>query len=186
MSMKLVILGLLMEGDSHPYEIRQMMKVRELHHYIKIQDGSLYYAIDQLRKDECIEAVEVVKDSNRPDKTIYRITGKGKELFQELLLCQLEERKQIYDPMATALVFAQYGDQDEIYAILAKKVEEQQTKVQQMRDIYEEHIPKVPRGVLHLMMSAYEHGLTQLRSLERLAQDAKEGRLRERGTPIDE
>lgn len=50
MSMKLVILGLLMEKESHPYEIKQTMMEREMHHYIKMRDGSLYYAIEQLKK----------------------------------------------------------------------------------------------------------------------------------------
>lgn len=185
MSMKLVILGLLMEGDTHPYEIRHTMKEREMHHYIKMRDGSLYYAIDQLRKDGFIEAIEVVKESGRPDKTIYRITENGKELFKELLLQQFKEPKEIYDPMGTALMFAKDGDQEEIYRILQGKLVEHQRKVQQMWELYEEHIPIVPRAVLHMMMNAYEHGLTQVRYLERLMKDAKDGRLGERGKPLD-
>lgn len=40
MSMKLVILGLLMEANRHTYEIRQTMKERGMHNYMKLQDGS--------------------------------------------------------------------------------------------------------------------------------------------------
>ncbi|MFE5320380.1 PadR family transcriptional regulator [Paenibacillus sp. NPDC056579] len=186
MSMKLVILGLLMENNAHPYEIRATMKEREMHHYIKMRDGSLYYAIDQLRKEGLIETVEVVRDSNRPDKTIYRITDQGKELFQELLLQQFEEQKELYDPMGTALMFAKDGDQEEIHRILSSRLEEQKKRVRQMRELYEEHIPIVSRGVLHMMMNAYEHGLTQLRCLERMVKDAKDGRMAERGIPLEE
>ncbi len=37
MSMRLVILGLLMEGEKHPYEIQQLMKERSMDKYIKFQ-----------------------------------------------------------------------------------------------------------------------------------------------------
>lgn len=35
MSMKLVILGLLLEGDKHPYEVQHIMKERQMDCYIK-------------------------------------------------------------------------------------------------------------------------------------------------------
>jgi DNA-binding PadR family transcriptional regulator len=185
MSMKLVILGLLMEGDSHPYEIKQTMKERAMHHFVKIQDGSLYYAMDQLRKDNLVEAVEVIKDTNRPDKTIYRITEAGKEKFQDLLLRQFEGEKQIVNPIHIALRFARFGDQRRIAAIIKRKVEEQKINLQQMKDLYEEHVPIVSRSVLHMMRGNYEHMLTELRWLQRLLKDAEEGILQTRGTPLD-
>lgn len=50
MSMKLVILGLLLEGDKHPYEVQHIMKERQMDCYIKYAKGSLYYAFEQLEK----------------------------------------------------------------------------------------------------------------------------------------
>ncbi|MFD0676473.1 MULTISPECIES: PadR family transcriptional regulator [unclassified Paenibacillus] len=185
MSMKLVILGLLMESESHPYVIRQKMIEREMHHFVKMRDGSLYYAIDTLKKDGFIETVEKVKDSARPDRTIYRITSKGEQLFHKLLLEQFENQTQLFHPMGPALIFSLYGNQDDICRILRKKLEEQKLKVQQMKDLYEEHVPIVPRGVLHMMWGAYEHAETHLRWLERLVKDAEAGLLKERGVPLD-
>jgi DNA-binding PadR family transcriptional regulator len=183
--MKLVILGLLMESESHPYVIRQKMKDREMHYFVKMRDGSLYYAIDTLKKDGYIETVEKVKDSARPDRTIYRITPSGEKLFQKLLLEQFESKEQLFHPMGPALIFALYGNQEDIYRILLKRQEEQELRVQKLKDLYEEHVPIVPRGVLHMMWGAYEHAVTQLHWLQRLVKDAKEGRLKERGVPLD-
>ncbi|TNJ66941.1 PadR family transcriptional regulator [Paenibacillus hemerocallicola] len=185
MSMRLVILGLLMEGDSHPYEIRQKMIEREMHRFMKMKDGSLYYAIDQLKKDGMIETVEVVRDSNRPDKTIYRITEAGKASFQTLLLEQMEADAPYHHPMHTALPFCHYGDPMQIAAVLRRKLELVEQRTERMRQVYEEHIPIVPRGVLHLMISGYEHGLTTADWLRRLIRDAEDGRLYEIGTPIE-
>jgi DNA-binding PadR family transcriptional regulator len=185
MSMKLVILGLLMEGDRHPYEIRQTMKERAMDHYIKMQDGSLYYAMDQLRKEGFVEAVEVVKDTSRPDKTIYRITESGKEKFQDVLMQQFDEKKRIYHPLHAALSFAHYGDPKRIAIMLKNKIKEQQALTKRMWDLYEEHIPIVPRSILYMMMGSYEHSLTELNWLKHLLKDAEEGRLEEIGTPLE-
>ena len=81
MSMKLAILGFLLEGDHHPYEIRIKMKDRGMDQYTKLQMGSLYYAVDRLAEDGYIEAVETIQSDSRPDKTIYRITDAGRKLL---------------------------------------------------------------------------------------------------------
>nr|WP_088829907.1 PadR family transcriptional regulator [Paenibacillus tyrfis] len=186
MSMKLVILGLLMEGDSHPYELRHKMKERAMLHYIKMQEGSLYYAIDTLNKEGYIEALEIVKESGRPDRTVYRITDEGRQLFHRLLLEQFESRAPVFHPMYAALVFAFHGDAQQIHTIIMQKIEEQRRIVALLHDIYEEHIPTVPRSVLHMMKGRWEHAVTELRWLERLAADAAAGRLYEFGKPLEE
>ncbi len=40
MSIKLLILGLLMEGEKHPYEVQQVVKQRGMDCYIKYAKGS--------------------------------------------------------------------------------------------------------------------------------------------------
>ncbi|TBL81834.1 PadR family transcriptional regulator [Paenibacillus thalictri] len=185
MSIKLVILGLMMEANRHPYEIRQMMKDRGMHHYIKMQDGSLYYAIDRLKKDGCIEVVETIREGNRPDRTIYRITEDGKALFQKLLLEQFKQATSVFHPLSAALVFAHNGDQAKIYELLKAKIVALRERTDMAKELYEEHIPTVPRSVLHMMYGFYEHSLTELKWLERLAEDAKNGRLKEIGSPLN-
>lgn len=184
--MRLVILGLLMENESHPYELRHKMMERELHRFIKMKDGSLYYAIDQLKKEGMIEPVEVVRDTNRPDKTIYRITEAGKDAFQKLLLEQLEADVPFSHPMHSALPFCHHGDQRKIADVLRRKLEQVEQRAEFMKQVYEEHVPIVPRAVLHLMISGYEHGLTTTRWLERLLRDAEEGALTSWGEALPE
>jgi DNA-binding PadR family transcriptional regulator len=181
MSFKLAILGLLMERDMHPYEIRQTMKDRNMHRTMRLQDGSLYYAVDQLRKEDCIEVVEVVKEASRPDKTIYRITAKGREQFQELLLQQFREKKVIQHPLYVALPFAAHGDQSRIAEALETKLAEAEQRVRDARAVYEEHASFVPKAVLHLMAGYYSHSKVEVSMLRRLLQDAREGRLGDKG-----
>ncbi|NEW08544.1 helix-turn-helix transcriptional regulator [Paenibacillus sp. SYP-B3998] len=185
MSIKLVILGLLMEADRHTYEIRQTMKERSMHNYMKLQDGSLYYAMDQLKKDGLVEAVEVVRDTNRPEKTIYHITDKGRKKFQEMLLEQLHEEIWYHHPLYVALPFTVHGDQGKIAEILEHKIMAQKIVMQRAKSLYEEHIGTVPRVVLQMMVGSYKRAFMELKWLEQLHIDAKEGRLQERGTPLE-
>ncbi|MEK8127783.1 PadR family transcriptional regulator [Paenibacillus filicis] len=186
MSMKLVILGLLMEADSHPYEMRQKMKERAMLHYIKMQEGSLYYAIDTLAKSGAVEQAATLKDSGRPDRTVYRITEAGKQLFHELLDGQFADTKMVYHPLYAALAFARYGNQERIYEQLQIKLEEQRRAVSSLQEVYHSHIDEVPRSVLHMMKGRLEHAEVELRWLERLAADAREDKLKDVGQPIED
>ena len=64
MSMKLVILGLLLEGDKHPYEVQHIMKEQHMDCYIKYAKGSLYYAFEQLEKQGAIRITTIVRETN--------------------------------------------------------------------------------------------------------------------------
>jgi DNA-binding PadR family transcriptional regulator len=185
MSMKLVILGLLMEANRHTYEIRQTMKERGMNNYMKLQDGSLYYAMDQLHKDGHVEALEVVRDTNRPEKTIYQITEAGKQKFLELLSHQLHEEIKHYHPLYVALPFTVHGDQAKIAGILEHKILEQKMIMNLMKSLYNEHLNIVPRVVLHMMVGSYKRAFTELKWLEELQQDARDGRLQEKNTELD-
>lgn len=184
-SVKLVVLGILMEGEKHPYEIRQIVKKRMMDKYIKIPGGSLYYAVDFLLKGGFIEVVDVVRDGSRPDKTIYRITAAGRKEFSDLLMKQFSAGEHYYHPMYPALAFAGYGDEKKIAGILQKKIERIEIGLAVLEKIYEQHLPFVSRASLHIMLGSKEHAETELRWLKRVRKDALEGRLKEVGTPTD-
>ncbi|MFC0211503.1 PadR family transcriptional regulator [Paenibacillus chartarius] len=177
MSLKLLILGLLMERDMHPYEMIQLVKERNFHKFIKFQEGSLYYAVDQLRKDDCIDVARVVREASRPDRTVYRIMPPGRDLFQELLLEQFKAQKVIEHPLFTALPFAYLGDQAKLAGLIAEKLEQAKAKAELMRGAYHAHVGEVPKSVLHLMAASYMHIVTDVKWLKRLHKDAVEGRL---------
>ncbi|CAG7615015.1 hypothetical protein PAESOLCIP111_01771 [Paenibacillus solanacearum] len=183
--MRLAILGLLIEGDAHPYEMTQKMKEREMHRYTKLQMGSLYYAVDRLAEEACIETVEIVKDAGRPDKTIYRITEKGRQEFDRLLLRVFAEYEPVKHPLYMALVFADHGDQQKLAELLDSRVRKCEKAMKALHDVYTDHIGIVPKSALHMMVGGYEHAKTELRWLKRLRDDAREGRLGDKGVPIE-
>lgn len=184
MTMKLAILGLLMESDSHPYELRQKMKEREMHHYMKLQEGSLYYAIEQLNKDGFVDVVDVVRNGNRPDRTIYKITVQGKHEFEKLLLERFEEPMQLNRPLYAAVKFSNKIDPETLKLKLDERIKEIEAFAIRMKRVYEEHVGHVPRSSLHLMWGMHEQSVTELRLLQRLRDDAHAGRLHEFSGPL--
>jgi DNA-binding PadR family transcriptional regulator len=183
--MKLAILGILLERNMHPYEITLVMKERNMDRITKLQLGSLYYAVDKLAQEGCIEALEVISSSDRPDKTIYGITEQGKVLFEQLILQQIKKNDPNFHPMYLALAMSHHVDQSKVEKLLEERIKETEHQVNLTYQVYEEHISIVPRSTLHLMYGKYEHALTELKWLQRLYRDVVERKLSDIGTPLN-
>ncbi|GIO89024.1 PadR family transcriptional regulator [Paenibacillus lactis] len=184
MSMKLAILGLLLEGNYHPYEIRSIMKDRGMDQYTKLQLGSLYYAVDRLAEEGYIEAVETIQSDNRPDKTIYRITDAGRKHFEQLLLKKFRDIEPVHHPLYIALPFSRHADPETLGPILQARIRDAEHRVNQAYQLYVEHRGFVPRSTQHLMVGMYEHAKTDLNWLKRLYADVIDGRLGIKGDPL--
>ena len=148
MSMKLFILGLLMEKDRHPYEIRETIKQRNWNMTFKLRDGSLYYAVDQLRADGLIEAAEVipVPGESRPDKTVYRITEQGKAAFLDLMVTQMEHQAYPQHPMFAAMPFVMHADPDKVIELAEKQLAACECRIGHLRDVLEIKKGMLPPG----------------------------------------
>ncbi|MBT2289936.1 PadR family transcriptional regulator [Paenibacillus albidus] len=185
MSMKLVILGLLLERNMHPYEINVVMKDRSIDRIMKLQMGSLYYAVDKLSQEGLITAVEIVRSSDRPDKTIYAITEEGKAIFEQMVLQQIKKNNPVFHPLYIALSLSRYVDPDKLAVLLKERILEAEHEVNLAFQIYEEHIPLVPRAVLHMMYGRYEHGMAELKWLKRFYEDVAQYKLNEVGKALN-
>ncbi|MFS0557012.1 PadR family transcriptional regulator [Brevibacillus sp. 179-C9.3 HS] len=172
MSLKLLVLGLLMEGEKHPYEVQQQVKARGMDCYIKYAKGSLYYAFDQLEKNGMIEVKEVIRESNRPDKTMYGITPKGEEQFQQLLLQELQKPMQLTNPIYAALTFASYGDPQKMEEALEGNIQEVKRLTGLLESIQEQKKGKLSWGAGMILIGAIEHLHAELRWMERIREEA--------------
>ncbi|MFC5528524.1 PadR family transcriptional regulator [Cohnella yongneupensis] len=186
MSMKLFILGLLMEKDQHPYEIRQTIKQRNWNISFKLRDGSLYYAVDQLRNDGLIEAIEVipVPGDSRPDKTVYRITEQGKAEFMDLMVHQMEQQSYPQHPIFAALPFIQYADARTVEALVEKHLEACACRIERLQTVLDVKRSLLPSGATHLIEGMKTFSVAERLWLENLLRDAKSDRLNA-GSGID-
>lgn len=185
MTMKLLILGLLMEKGRHPYEIRQTIKARNWHHTFRVRDGSLYYAVDQLRENGLIAVLETVSvpGDNRPDKTIYRITEKGRSSFLELLYLQMEQEVYPQHPMFIALPFARHADNAQLEQIIAKQLVICKDRIQKIEGVLTLKGEWLPQGSVRMIEGILRLSVTEREWLQELLIDARTGRLTDGGCP---
>jgi DNA-binding PadR family transcriptional regulator len=69
----------------HPYEMQR--RIREWHkdEFLDLKRGSLYHAIERLRRQGAIAAVETTREGRRPERTVYRLTDAGEQLMHRWL-----------------------------------------------------------------------------------------------------
>jgi len=80
MSLSLFILGSLANENSNPYQLKKaLLDVIP----IKISEGKFYYNFEALQKKGLIKPVETIQIINRPNKTLYGITGKGRRFLEQ-------------------------------------------------------------------------------------------------------
>ena len=78
----LAVLAELLMGPMHPYEIGRRLKEHGKDRDIKYNRGSLYMVVDQLEKAGFITERETVRDTQRPERTVYALTDEGRhELY---------------------------------------------------------------------------------------------------------
>src|SRR5215468_9128360 len=76
----LAVLALLHEKPMHPYEMQRLIKERGKDQVIKVeQRASLYQTIDQLLRAELIAFWETARQAGFPERTVYKLTDKGRE-----------------------------------------------------------------------------------------------------------
>lgn len=78
----LVLLGLILEHECSGYDIITQIRVRELDRWAKISTSTVYNRLTRLEKNGAIIG-RSERDGNRPERTIYSITDKGREILRK-------------------------------------------------------------------------------------------------------
>lgn len=80
-TLALAVLGLLQEKSMHPYEMASTLRERRKDSSFKVNTGSLYDTVQSLVRHGWITQVETVRDSRRPERTVYTTTEVGQQEF---------------------------------------------------------------------------------------------------------
>jgi DNA-binding PadR family transcriptional regulator len=95
MPLAIAALALLAERPMHPYEMYQVLLLRNEDRIVKVRPGSLYHAVNKLEEGGLVRAVGTDREGNRPERTTYEITEDGREQFldriEELIVEPLNE-----------------------------------------------------------------------------------------------
>ena len=99
----LAVLAELLLGPQHPYEIGRRLKEHGKDRNIKYNRGSLYMVVEQLRKAGFVSGQETVRDTPRPERTVYALTDAGREEFYDWMRELVAEPVHEYPQFGVAL-----------------------------------------------------------------------------------
>ena len=151
MKAELVILGVLHRGNFHPYEIKRRLLNAMVQCYTDVDVGTLYYAIRQLSKARLITAVSRERVARGGMRTVYAITAKGKERFQQLLHECFAAQGTVSDTLYGAMLFLHLGDLRLIADLLAARIKLQADAIRKVADVRGQLAPLLSSGGLHLL-----------------------------------
>ena len=80
---QLILLGILMEGNMHGYQLNDYVK-HAMILYTDLKKSTTYFVLDKLEKEGYVSH-EIEREGKRPERRVYEITQKGKVRFYELL-----------------------------------------------------------------------------------------------------
>lgn len=117
----LTILGLLNEKPMHPYEMRRVVRHRGKDEYLDLRAGSLYRTIEQLERAGLVEQTERTREGRFPERTVYRITERGRDELEEWLREVLSTLQKDLPQMVGALSFLPHLEPADALAQLEKR-----------------------------------------------------------------
>lgn len=83
---RLLVLGAIrIMQPVHGYEVRRELVTWRLEELTNVKPGSIYGALRTLEADGCIAVHARESEENRPERTMYVLTGEGEKEFQVML-----------------------------------------------------------------------------------------------------
>lgn len=172
------VASLLDERPMHPYEMSQAMKVRYMQEAVKLNFGSLYHTVELMLRSGLIEATSTGRDGHRPERTVYRLTERGRELFKARLRELLAEPGKEFSGFEAGLAFMHHLDADEACALLRQRMGNQEAGIAETERV----LGMLARGGLsRLCIVEVEHALALRRAeigwIQGLIEEIESGRL---------
>ena len=134
----LAVLAQLAERPMHPYEIARTLKDRRKDESVRLNYGSLYSVITALVRDGFIEPAGTEQDGNRPQRTVYRLTGAGRTEVDDWMRALLGAPVKEYPQFMAALSFLPLLGPDDVADLLRTRLVALRVKVRRIEDDLED------------------------------------------------
>jgi DNA-binding PadR family transcriptional regulator len=179
MKAELVILGVLHRGNFHPYEIKRRLSNAMVQCYTDVDVGTLYYAIRQLAKAGLIRAVARERVTRGGMRTVYAITAKGRERFQQLLEECFAAEGAVSETLYGAMLFLHLADLPLIADLLEARIERQADALRKVAEVRRRLAPLLSSGGLHLLEHLDAQRRLDRKWLQALLSDVRAGNIRD-------
>jgi len=152
----LAVMALLYEQPMHPYEMVSTMRERGKHESVRLRYSSLYSVVGALEREGLIVSKETVREGRRPERTVYEITGAGREEFLTWLRELLREPVKEYTQFAAGLSFLPGLPPEEAISLLQERVQRLETETKEMRSRLDDAMEQYDLPRLFLVESEHE------------------------------
>ncbi|HEV3080051.1 MAG TPA: PadR family transcriptional regulator [Gemmataceae bacterium] len=173
----LTVLCLLRIRPMHPYEIQRLIRDYHKDEFLDLKRGSLYHAIELLRRGNLIDPVETSREGKRPERTVYRLTELGEQEMHnwlaQLLARPLRDMNQFFAALSFLAVLAPAGAVQHLQERLAAL----DSECAVLGRVLKEMVPRI--GRLFLVEVEYARAMRQAERkwVSALIEDLKSGRL---------
>lgn len=144
-----LILGIVEEKPVNPYEINKFLEIIKIKDWFPVAVSSVYATIKTLKSKGLIIG-ESMKEGNMPEKTVYSITAKGKEVLRdtiEELLSSKELDSQGFNIGTILMCHLEKVRVQELLAIRLEKIQEELNAIIKQYE-YFANIDRVPAFAL--------------------------------------
>jgi len=129
----LAVLAHLVMQPLHPYELGKQLKDTGKDRNIKFNRGSLYMVVEQLRKAGFVAEQETVKDTQRPERTIYALTEAGRAELYDWMRELVRDPVHEYPQFGVALSLISVLDPVEAVELLHTRAEALEKDLEETR-----------------------------------------------------
>ncbi|MEU1727562.1 PadR family transcriptional regulator [Actinomadura sp. ATCC 39365] len=117
----LAVLAFLLVEPMHPYELGRRLQETDKDKSFKYNRGSLYMVVKQLAKAGFIVERETVRDTERPERTLYELTGEGRAELYDWLRELVSTPQEDYPHFGVALSLISVLDPAEAVGLLERR-----------------------------------------------------------------
>ena len=118
----LAVMSYLSRHPMHPYELGRTLRDHGDARSIKFSHGSLYMVVQQLAKAGFITPLETSRAGQRPERTVYALTGAGRQEFRDWLRELVAEPQHEYPHFVAALSLIAALPPSEVLPLLRRRL----------------------------------------------------------------
>ncbi|QKT06828.1 helix-turn-helix transcriptional regulator [Gordonia sp. X0973] len=133
----LLVLSLLVERPMHPYEMAQLAVKRHFDRLVKLRTTSIYHVVERLHAQGLLRVHDVVREGNRPERTVYALTDEGRAAHRATLEHLLAERPVEFPQLYLALAQAHELPREDASRLLRQRRAEMADELTQVVDLVE-------------------------------------------------
>ena len=175
MSTRLVILGLLKDKALYGYEIKHIIE-KHMGDWTSIAFGSIYFALNKLNDEGYVEQDTVEKVGNRPARSVYKITEKGRKEYLNLLRKVWQTIDREYYPLDIALAFSYDLPKDEVKNHILNRIMHLENALKHIKEHKKEQLGRknIPKTAEYVFTHSEYHIQAEYNWLKSLLKDFTE------------